>query len=94
MILNLNIGVRCEPFISRTEIKIENDYPNYIVLATDGIWDVIKEKEMKDLIEMIENNKMKYINYYITQIIVENIIKTAIDRGSWDNLSCYVIKIE
>jgi len=89
-----NIGVRCEPFISRTEIKIENDYPNYIVLATDGIWDVIKEKEMKDLIEMIENNKMKYINYYITQIIVENIIKTAIDRGSWDNLSCYVIKIE
>ena len=49
---------------------------------------------MKDLIEMIENNKMKYINYYITQIIVESIIKTALDRGAWDNLSCYVIKIE
>ena len=65
-----------------------------IVLATDGVWDVIKEKDMKDLIEMIENNKMKYINYYITQIIVESIIKTALDRGAWDNLSCYVIKIE
>ena len=89
-----NIGVRCEPFISRTELKIEKDFPNYIVLATDGVWDVIKEKDMKDLIEMIENNKMKYINYYITQIIVESIIKTALDRGAWDNLSCYVIKIE
>jgi len=89
-----NIGVRCEPFISRTELQIEKEFPNYIVLATDGIWDVIKEKDMKELIEMIENNKMKYINYYITQIIVESIIKTSLDRGAWDNLSCYVIKIE
>ena len=35
------MGVICDPYISKTEIRLIH---KYIVIATDGLWDVVTEK--------------------------------------------------
>ena len=73
-------GVSCEPHITRVEL---NDDDKYLVVATDGVWDVLEDVDVYNMsIEM--NNSKEFCN---------KIIQTSLDKGTMDNLSCFVIKL-
>ncbi len=73
-------GVSCEPHITR--INISND-DKYVILATDGIWDTIEESLAFDLSKKYDNSK-EFCN---------TLVNKAIDKGSMDNISCFVINL-
>lgn len=73
-------GVVSTPFINKIELK-ESD--KYIIIASDGVWDVITEEYIKEL-------ALKFVN---TEEICENVIQQSLVKGSKDNISCIVIKL-
>ena len=73
-------GLTCEPFINKIVLS-ESD--KFIILCTDGIWDVINEEDLFYLT----------LNMEQTEQIARDIIKQALDNGSTDNMSCIVIKL-
>jgi serine/threonine protein phosphatase PrpC len=77
-----NKGLICEPFISKINIdlSIENQY---LILASDGIWDTITEEEIQDII--LTNTD--------TQQICSIVIKKCLRNESWDNMSIFAIKL-
>ena len=75
-------GVICEPFITKIEID-QNVDNQFLFLASDGIWDVISEEEMQNLIKV--NND----THYLSSLIIEK----ALIRQAWDNLSIFVVKL-
>lgn len=72
--------VICEPFIKKITIT-DND--RYVVLASDGIWDVITDENCFEL-SIGKSSAKEYC---------EELINTAISRWSKDNISCIVIKL-
>jgi serine/threonine protein phosphatase PrpC len=75
-------GVICEPFV--TQIEIDQSIKNqFLFLASDGVWDVVSEEEMQQLIKV--NNDTKYLS----SIIIEK----ALFKQAWDNLSVFVVKL-
>ena len=75
-------GVTCLPFINKYVIT-ENDL--FIVLASDGVWDVVNEDNMLDL---FRNNSS-----ISTGKMSDLIVKHVMNIGSQDNISCLVIKL-
>ena len=71
-------GVICEPHIVRYEIESEDEF---LVVATDGVWDVLEDEDVYQLSKK-ENNSKDFC---------ENIMKETMYRGSMDNVSCFVI---
>jgi serine/threonine protein phosphatase PrpC len=71
-------GVICEPDIN--EIKVNNDI-NFIVLASDGVWDVINDNELFELSKKFKN----------ADEFCKEIVKESIKKGTKDNVSCIVI---
>ena len=59
-------------------------YSKYIILGSDGVWDVINENDLID----IEKNTNG-----VCKDFCEKIVNFAIQKGSKDNVSCIVIKI-
>ena len=85
-------GVKCEPSVIR---KVFDDkIPNqFILLASDGIWDMIDEKDIKDIIQdLMEKNKDNK-DSCITKIICDHLIDESLKAGGWDNISVFAIKI-
>lgn len=72
--------VICEPFIKKIVIT-DND--KYVVIASDGIWDVITDDNCFE-ISIGKSTAKEYC---------EELINTAISRWSKDNISCIVIKL-
>ena len=79
---NENKGLICEPFISKINIdlNIENQF---LILASDGIWDTITEEEIQHIIQ----------NNYDTSKICSITIKNCLRNESWDNMSIFAIKL-
>lgn len=73
-----SFGVSCEPFISRTEI---GGGDKFVVIASDGVWDVVEDRDILNIISGCDNS----------WDICQRIVKEAIDKGSNDNISCFVI---
>lgn len=73
-------GVICEPFINKVVLS-ESD--KFVILCTDGVWDVVTEEDLFYLTLNIEN----------TEQIAKDILKQAMENGSTDNMSCIVIKL-
>ena len=73
-----NYGVSCEPHV--VKINIEED-DKYVVIASDGVWDVLEDEDVYAL-NKNANNSMDLCN---------NIIKISLEKGSMDNISCFVI---
>lgn len=74
-------GVVSTPTVNRIEIDDENDM--FVVIASDGLWDVVDENELKDV--------CTYSNS--TENICKQLIKIAKDGDTRDNVSCIVIKL-
>ena len=75
-------GVICEPFLSKIKIDL-NIKDQFLILASDGIWDLVSEKEIQQMIGM-NNNSEK---------LCAMIIKKALDKDAWDNMSVFAIKL-
>jgi len=73
-------GVICKPHIVRTELNMGD---KYIILASDGVWDALDDNEVYSLSLIVKNSKE----------LCDIIVKNAIDKGSMDNISCFVIKL-
>ena len=72
-------GLSCEPNIVK---KLIDHNLNYCVLASDGVWDVLSPDEVSKL---IQNKKL--------DDMAKTIVKTAMARGSEDNISCIVVEL-
>ena len=79
---NNNKGLICEPFISKINIdlNIENQF---LILASDGIWDTITEEEIQKIIQ----------KNYDTQQICSITVKKCIRNEAWDNMSIFAVKL-
>ena len=77
-----NVGLICEPFLSKIKIDL-NIKDQFLILASDGIWDLVSEEEIQKMIKK-NNNSEK---------LCAMIIKRAIDKESWDNMSVFVIRL-
>ena len=73
-----------------TELELNDEY-NFIVIGCDGIFDVLNNFELLECIKIvIKINKNKKINELCGDFAAM-IIKSALEKESFDNLSCIVI---
>jgi len=70
--------VTVEPFISETVITNDN---LFVILACDGVWDVLTDEQVVNLVMSTEN----------AERAAEVIRRTAFSRGSDDNISVIVV---
>ena len=75
-------GLICEPFLSKIKIDL-NIKDQFLILASDGIWDLVTEKEIQQMLEMTTNSEK----------LCAMIIKKALDKDAWDNMSVFAIKL-
>ena len=75
-----NYGVSCEPHITRINIE-DND--KYVIVATDGVWDVLEDEDVYRL-SKDANNSMD---------LCRNIINISLEKGTMDNISCFVVAL-
>jgi serine/threonine protein phosphatase PrpC len=73
-------GLICTPHVTRLSI---NKDCKYVIVATDGVWDVLDDLDVYKLSLSTENSKN----------LCDDIIKNALEKKSGDNLSCFVIKL-
>ena len=75
-----SFGVISSPHITKIEINAEH---KYVIMASDGVWDVMDDLEVYSLSLETENSKE----------LCNGIINNSLDKGSQDNISCFVIKL-
>ena len=73
-------GVICIPHVYKVDIDIDD---KYIIIASDGVWDVLEENEIYNY-SLISKNSKDFCDI---------IVKKSIEKGSMDNISCFVIKL-
>lgn len=71
--------VVCTPF--QTETTLTKDY-THLILACDGVWDVLSDQEAVDLIKDDQTS---------AQEMAEKLLKTSLQKGSTDNISVMVV---
>lgn len=79
-----SFGVRCEPYVSRISLGNDCNDQFYIIIASDGIWDIMSEKEIYKYLQSSTN----------TEEITEKILSRCFAKKAWDNLSCFAIKLK
>ena len=78
--LTKDYGVIVTPYVTKTELT-EDDL--YCVIASDGVWDVIKDNDCSILPKMgLETGELS-----------KRIVLESLRRKSKDNLSCFVVKL-
>ena len=75
-----NHGLISTPFVSQDKIK----HNSWLILASDGIWDVIKPEECFSYLK--KSNDCSEIVY--------DLIESSKKLGSKDNISCILVKIK
>ena len=75
-----DFGVSNEPHVTRVEIKRDD---LFVVIASDGVWDVVEDSDIYKMSLLASNSKD----------LCNNIIKAAVENGSFDNISCFVIQL-
>lgn len=77
-----------------TELELNDEY-NFIVIGCDGIFDVLSNIEILECIKIvikINKNKNKKMNELCGDFAAM-IIKSALAKDSFDNISCIVIAL-
>lgn len=76
--------VTANPYITETFLKERGSTP-FLILACDGVWDVMSDQEAGDLIL----EKYKEIGQF--EDAAKLLVQTAIEKGSADNVTALVI---
>lgn len=74
-------GVIPIPTINRIVLK-QTD--KWLIIATDGVWDWLDERELNTLIDK---------NEFSAQNLAQSIVKESLNKGSKDNITCLVIRL-
>ena len=75
-------GIGCIPYIKK--IILDKEDVKYIIIASDGIWDIINKEKLGELYQSLKNETSeKFCNA---------LVDYALNNGSIDNISCIVIK--
>lgn len=74
--------ITCEPEITEKQIDAEDEY---LVLATDGLWDVLRNDEVAKLV-------LKHSKNFVN--IGKLLCSEAIMMGSADNVTALVIDLK
>jgi serine/threonine protein phosphatase PrpC len=59
----------------------------YLVIASDGVWDVIEDKKLKELLHPSNTISLS------DKLLAQYLVKKTVDFGSRDNISCIVISL-
>jgi len=78
-----------DPYYSRHEIQ---DTDRYIVIASDGVWDVINDSDVLEIIKSNDFNSEDTITNK-PKNLATYLVKKALSLGSKDNISCIAIKL-
>lgn len=70
--------VVCDPYY--TEVTV-TDKDNFLIMACDGVWDVIDDQAAVDLCKVEKD----------AQSMADKLLKTSMQKGSTDNISVLVI---
>eukprot|EP01016_Furgasonia_blochmanni_P036097 TRINITY_DN4073_c0_g3_i3.p1 TRINITY_DN4073_c0_g3~~TRINITY_DN4073_c0_g3_i3.p1 ORF type:complete len:335 (-),score=28.76 TRINITY_DN4073_c0_g3_i3:164-1168(-) len=76
-----NFGLSCKPDVLRLEV---DPSARYLILATDGLWDVIDDKD-------ISRSAFKLVS---TRHIAHALVDLALKKGSHDNTTVIVIALK
>ena len=74
--------ITCEPSIKKVFINKNNI--KYIIIASDGIWDIVDDKQL-----LLIEKGLKIRN---AEEFCHNLVKYSLNGGSNDNISCIVLK--
>ena len=75
-------GIECNPYIKK--IFLDRDEVKYIIIASDGIWDVVNKDKLMEIYKEIENGTSKEF--------CNKLVDFAMNNGSNDNISCIVLR--
>ena len=75
-------GIDCEPHIKK--LSINNDNIEYIVNASDGIWDIVDDKQLLKIKNELKSGK--------SEEFCNSLVDYSLHGGSTDNISCIVLK--
>ncbi|KAL6618689.1 hypothetical protein ACP70R_033828 [Stipagrostis hirtigluma subsp. patula] len=73
--------VIADPEIQEQEI---NDDAEFLIIASDGLWDVVPNEDAVSLVKMEEE----------PEAAARKLTETAFSRGSGDNITCIVVKFQ
>jgi protein phosphatase 1L len=76
--------IRPDPEMTQRELTKDDDF---LIMASDGLWDVLRNKDVCDTCYALNNNN------HGPQQIAEELVNTAIARGSMDNVTCIVVRL-
>ena len=75
-------GIECNPYIKK--IFLDRDEVKYIIIASDGIWDVVNKEKLMEIYKEVENGTSKEF--------CNKLVDFAMNNGSNDNISCIVLR--
>ena len=79
-------GFCCEPFVS-DPIPIGIQGFEFLIMASDGLWDVVKDQEAVNYV------RTKLENGNSLAKISEDLVQIAITKGTCDDTSCIIISL-
>ena len=74
-------GVGCEPSIKK--IFLDKNKVKFIIIASDGIWDVVNEEKLWEIYNGLKNGT--------SEEFCNELVDFAMNNGSTDNISCIVL---
>jgi protein phosphatase 1L len=72
-------GVTAKPSINKHVLR---PFDKFLIIASDGVWDVLEDQDAVNFCK----------DEYSAKDLVVQIVKTSVDKGSKDNISCIVVK--
>ena len=96
--LSRAIGDRSErPFVSNiadiSKRSIDEHADSFLVLATDGLFDVMTSQEVVDFIRDTMTNAKEEERELVRKDVAKMVAEEALDRGSLDNITVLVMWI-
>lgn len=81
--------IRPDAEITSRELSRDDEF---LVIASDGLWDVLKNKDVADVVYSMAGSVCSMPGGCTA--IAEELARTAILRGSMDNVTCIVIRLK
>ena len=75
-------GITSIPYIKK--IYLDKSDIKYIVIASDGIWDVVNKEKLFEIYQELKNGT--------SEEFCKHLVDYAINNGSNDNISCIILK--
>ena len=75
-------GIECNPYIKK--ILVDKEEVKYIIIASDGIWDVISKEKLEEFSKELKSGT--------SEEFCNNLVDYAMNNGSNDNISCIVLR--